>query len=471
MTPEPKQGNGYAQAAASFRSRLADLPRLESLGSKSSLAAKIATAEDPIAASAAEALGASSEQLLEYVEKQKAKGVSDEQVREVLTSLRDSHADLEADPDGKYSALIVRPANEWIDQAKEQAIPNRLLGDLLYEGEFTILFGDTGTNKTVHLVQLIDQLSGGRSTHNLECELNRPLRCLFADFELSQKQFEGRYSKDWEDHYRFNDKHFFRAEFNRNCQLPAGINFEDFVFTSIEAEVAEKKIQFLGMDNKSALRAATEKAHDAGHFMNEVNRIKQKYNLSIALACHTPKRDESRPLSINDLAGSKNLSNLADAVYGIGKSYTDPQVRYIKQFKARSCEVKYGAGNVILYRVTKPTNFLGLEFLGFGDERDHLAPSSTSDRGGKRLGEAIEFFQRVLSNGPVPIDQVKQKADEEGIADATLRRARESLKVDSRYGAWSLPNTKAAIGLVPCSKCSKSCPEVPSGLCVLCEEK
>lgn len=441
---------------------------------RTSLAGKIAVAEDPVMKRAAEAMGATPDELLAYVDKQKADGHTEEEIKDILNSLASSQSELEPpakQDDSQFNALTVRPVNDFIDDAKEEAIPDKLFGDLIYQGETIILFGDTGSNKTVHLVQLIDQLSGGKSTHNLECEIDRPLKCLFADFELSKKQFEGRYSKDWKDHYRFSETHFFRAEFNRNSRLPEGINFEDFVFTSLEAEVAEKGIEFLAIDNKSAIKAATEKAHDAGHFMNEWNRIKQRYNLTNVIACHTPKRDDSRPLSINDLAGSKNLSNLSDAVYGIGKSHTDPSVRYIKQFKARSCEVKYGAGNVILYRVTKPSNFLGLEFIGFGDERDHLAPSSTSERGGKRMSEAVAFFQRILAGGPVPIDQVKQEAEEEGIAPITLRRAREQMNIESRYGVWSLPNTQAAAGLVPCSKCGKSCSEVPSGLCIICEER
>jgi hypothetical protein len=91
----------------------------------------------------------------------------------------------------------------------------------------------------------------------------------------------------------------------------------------------------------------------------------------LALA-HTPKRNLSLPITKNDLAGSKHLSNFADSVFTIGESSKDKSLRYIKQLKARATEIIYDSENIIVCEITQPHNFLGFEFLDFSDEREHL---------------------------------------------------------------------------------------------------
>jgi KaiC/GvpD/RAD55 family RecA-like ATPase len=334
----------------------------------------------------------------------------------------------------------VKTANAFIEDAKSRPIPKRLIGDLVFQGELTLFFGDAGSGKSILGVQACDDISAAKQSLGLDCESDG-LKTLFCDLELSDKQFENRYSENYENHYQFSDN-FLRAEFNRNCVLPENLDFERYVFQSIEAEVAEKGIEVLIIDNKTALKAATEKSHDAGHFMNELNRIKQKYSLTIILICHTPKRDASRPISSNDLAGSKVLYNLADACFAIGVSHADQSIRYVKQLKVRSAGETLGESNVMLYRVGKPSNFLGLDYLGTGVERDHLAQTVATDQGGRRQHEACEFLQQELKDGPVNLQKVKQKAEEVGIASGTLRRAREALGVETKWGEWSLPNAK-----------------------------
>jgi hypothetical protein len=45
-----------------------------------------------------------------------------------------------------------------------------------------------------------------------------------------------------------------------------------------------------------------------------------------------------RPLSANDLQGSKMLINFCDSAFAIGKSSNDKDLRYLKQIKQRSKE-------------------------------------------------------------------------------------------------------------------------------------
>jgi hypothetical protein len=110
---------------------------------------------------------------------------------------------------------------------------------------------------------------------------------------------------------------------------------------------------------------------------------------------HTPKRAHSRPITVNDLQGSKVLSNFADNIFAIGQSKLDPAVRYLKQIKPRSTEMIYDASNVLCFRIAKfDGRFLGFEHYGNSAETVHLA-----DAAGGREWDLIETIKRMSDEG------------------------------------------------------------------------
>ena len=102
--------------------------------------------------------------------------------------------------------------------------------------------------------------------------------------------------------------------------------------------------------------------------MKNLKALKSKYGLSILALAHTPKRDLSRPITQNDLGGSKMLYNFIDSCFAIGQSNTDKNLRYIKQIKARNTAMIYDTENVIVCQIDKAYNFLAFEFIDFGAE-------------------------------------------------------------------------------------------------------
>lgn len=78
------------------------------------------------------------------------------------------------------------------------------------------------------------------------------------------------------------------------------------------------------------------KKKDALPLMKELKFLKNKYHLSLLILSHTPKRDLSKPITRNDLQGSKMLINLCDSSFSIGERSTDKGIRYIKMIKARN---------------------------------------------------------------------------------------------------------------------------------------
>lgn len=274
--------------------------------------------------------------------------------------------------------FTVKTASRWIEQAKTRPIPKMFFGELWFEGELCILFADTNLGKSILAVQIGNSISKGEQIRGFKFETSKqPI--LYFDFELSDKQFENRYSIKFEQHYNF-DNNFIRVEINPDAVIPENQTFEDYLNHSLERSITETGAKVLIIDNLTYLKNETEKAKDALPLMKHLKALKNKYGLSILALAHTPKRDLSKPITRNDLQGSKMLINFCDSSFSIGESSNDKNTRYIKQIKARNTEIIYDTENVCICHIEKPYNFLQFEFLNFGTEREHLKQISESEK-------------------------------------------------------------------------------------------
>ena len=276
--------------------------------------------------------------------------------------------------------FTVKPANSWIEQAKNRPTPLMLFSEFWFEGELCILFSDTNLGKSILAVQIADAISKGAAIKGFKLGTERQ-PVLYFDFELSDKQFEIRYSKDFDQHYVFDDN-FLRVEFNPDAPIPDNQNDEDYLNESLERSIIETGAKVLIIDNITYLKSDTEKAKDALPLMKHLKALKTKHDLSILALAHTPKRDLSKPITRNDLQGSKMLMSFCDSSFTIGESHNDKNVRYLKQIKQRNTEQIYDADNVCLCQITKPLNFLQFEFLTFTSESEHLKQYSEKDKDG-----------------------------------------------------------------------------------------
>ena len=273
----------------------------------------------------------------------------------------------------KRDLLRIRSANQCIEEAKNRPIPKMLFNEFWHEGELCILFADTNVGKSILAVQIANSISKGEAIKGFELASQKQ-KVLYFDFEMSDKQFEKRYSINYDNHYQFDDN-FLRIELNPNCT-----DFEDFekeLFASIEQALIKELSTILIIDNLTYLKTqATETAKEALPLMKRLKELKIKYNLSILALAHTPKRDMAKPITHNDLAGSKHLANFVDSIFAIGVSSNDKSVRYIKQIKSRATELIYDSENVILCYIEQPFNFLQFHLFNYGDEREHLKQHS-----------------------------------------------------------------------------------------------
>lgn len=319
--------------------------------------------------------------------------------------------------DSPKNMLNIKRSYEWIEEAMKQPIPRMLFDEFWNEGEICILFADTNVGKSILAVQIADSISRGEPLPGFRLEAE-PQPVIYFDFELSCKQYELRYSRDYTDHYVFHPN-MYRAELNPGDELPAGCDsFEDCIVMSIEEAILNRNVKVLVVDNLTYLRNDNERAREANPFMQQLMGLKKEHGLSMLILAHTPKRDLSTPITENHLQGSKSLMSFADSSFCIGTSTQDKSLRYLKQIKVRAGEHRYSGDNVALCRIEKPTNFLGFTLIGHSTEREHLREKSEREkeelvREVKRLhfeeGKSQNAIAKELNISPSTVNKYVRK--------------------------------------------------------------
>jgi len=293
-------------------------------------------------------------------------------------------------PQKNDNLLMVRGANYWMDEARSRAIPQMLFGKFWHQGEVCILFADSNLGKSILAVQIADAISKGTSAYPFDVEpAAQPV--IYCDFELTDKQFEARYSLNFTDHYRFNPN-FLRAELNPDPEQTGDPDeFDDNLICDLEAAVIHNNAKVLIIDNLTYLRNETEQAKDALPLMKQLKALKNKYDLSILVLAHTPKRDLTQPITRNDLQGSKMLMNFCDSAFTIGESNANSGLRYLKQIKQRNTEQVYGDNNVCLCKINKPHNFLCYEFISFAKEWEQLTRKKADPNDEELINKVLDL--------------------------------------------------------------------------------
>ena len=283
--------------------------------------------------------------------------------------------------------LTIKTANRTIKEAALRPNPDALWLSLWYEGEVCCLFSDSNLGKSIYAVQIATRISETK-------------RVLYFDFELSDKQFQLRYSDEQGNLNVFPDN-LYRVEINRESLDVA--NFEEAIIGNIEQAALQTGAKILVIDNLTYLCIASEKGDVAGALMFRLMALKKKHGLSLLVLAHTPKRCLSNPITQNDLAGSKKLYNFFDSVFAIGKSAKDSNLRYIKQLKVRYGNYTYDSDNVIVAAIEKVGTFLQFVNIGYATEKEHLKEPSEKD-----VSQEIENVKLLSGQGKSIRDMAKE---------------------------------------------------------------
>ncbi len=260
--------------------------------------------------------------------------------------------------------FTVKTANRTLHDASLRPNPDPLYHELWYEGEVCCLFSDSNLGKSVYAVQIAEQVA---VTQNV----------LLVDCELSDKQFQMRYTDPITEELHQFPAGLYRAEIN-----PMSLDVKDYeekILAHIQEAMLKLSCKVAIIDNLTYLCNSSDKGVDAGIFMMKLMNLKKQYGWSLLIIAHTPKRSLVSPITQNDLAGSKKLYNFFDSVFAIGKSAKDSRLRYVKQLKVRAGEFRYDSDNVMVYEIVKTDGYVHFSFVEFASEYSHLREPSEQD--------------------------------------------------------------------------------------------
>lgn len=269
-------------------------------------------------------------------------------------------------PQSKTSVgmFSIKSANDVIKDAKAQPDPAPFWLSMWYEGEVCCLFSDSNLGKSILAVQIASLIA-------------RKQKVLYFDFELSDKQFQLRYTDDATGELYEFPPYLYRVVIDSTTYDVE--NFETQIIADIERAAQQLDAKVLIIDNLTYLCNASEKGDMAGLLMMQLMRLKLTYSLSLLVLAHTPKRSLSMPITQNDLAGSKKLYNFFDSVFAIGKSALDGNLRYVKQIKVRYGQYEYDSDNVAVFEIAKVGAFLQFVSKGCATEKSHLREMSEKE--------------------------------------------------------------------------------------------
>lgn len=306
------------------------------------------------------------------------------------------------------SILTVETAAESVNIALEEPDPVDLYYGLVCQGENTAFYGESGSGKTIFAVQMAIKMAQDH-------------RVLYADFELTRKQFQKRYARREVDPETGKVKvtmfplppNLFRCFFNNDSDADAEAYTEDGILAAIEQAALDCKAEIVFIDNLTFLCTAAEDTKEAAKLMKKLDRLKKKHGWTLVVLTHSPKRDNSLPLTQDSMSGSKRLANLFDAVIALGKSAKDNDIRYIKQCKVRSSAEYYTADNVAVYSIEDDNSFLHFKYISTGVEADFL-----SQKKDNTLSESVYQILDLKSK-----NYSEQKiADELGLSKSKVHR-------------------------------------------------
>jgi len=297
----------------------------------------------------------------------------------------------------KLKLLKKRTFSERLHEAKSKPPITPLFDAFWLKGELAFMFGSAGIGKSILAVQIADAIAKGVKVQGFD-GVQKPMKVGYFDFELSDTQHLKRYSDENGNVYQFSDN-FLSYEIDYEIDpctpLPKGMNYQDLILQEIEQAIIEDGIEVAVIDNLSILNNNVTESKDASELMQKLQHLKKRHKISMLVIGHTPKRDLSKPLTKNDMAGSMNLINFCDSAFAIGESVKESNVRYLKQIKVRDAEFKYDSDNVAIFRIVKNGCYLCFEHTRFDSEKESLR-----DRTDAELSELETNIITLRQNEP-----------------------------------------------------------------------
>lgn len=256
----------------------------------------------------------------------------------------------------------------------------RIFSNLWFKDEICILFSDSNIGKSTLANDIVfGILNGGWDffgENSKSCTVKEPLHVIYYDFETSDNQYMTKYRD-------MPSVNFSRITLDYSDDYYS-FDAED-VAGNIKTMIRDDCHNIVVVDNLSAIEGmAVGGFEKIREFIYQLKRIiTLTGNTSILLLAHTVKRNQTKPITQNDLLGSKAIINFCDSAFALGASVKGEDVRYIKQIKSRQAMKYEEVAEVYLESEPYPHFVFG----EWNYEEEHLKKNVTQNR--SRIDEKL----------------------------------------------------------------------------------
>jgi DNA repair protein RadA/Sms len=236
-----------------------------------------------------------------------------------------------------------------------------------------------------------------------------------------------------------------KADVSRIFQLDGPLVFDAAGLGQLEQAIQETSARLVVVDPLVAYLGATIDLHRANEtraITKQLAAMAARHHCAMVLVRHLTKSGKDR--AIYRGLGSIDLTASCRSAMLVGSDPNDPTRAALVHIKSNLAAKAASLGFTIadgIFKWTGRTMLTAADILG-------------AEQGGQSaVQEAEAFLRSVLADGPVAVAAVQKQARVAGVAEKTLRRARESLGViptqvheEGRKGAagwtWCLPDSE-----------------------------
>jgi KaiC/GvpD/RAD55 family RecA-like ATPase len=239
------------------------------------------------------------------------------------------------------------------------AEPDMLFDEFWRDGELAIMFGASGTGKSILAVQIADALSRGRPIDGFRMPTRRH-KVLYVDLDSSAKRFAARYLVPAAAPTAEALPYRFAENFYRDAPTsPAKLT--DWLRNMIRL----RGIRVVIVDSLASVRTATDGTKESLDLIRELRRITHETDVSILVVADAEPPSRGGIVTEADLRRSRVLCSAAESVFAIGVQQRIAGQRYIVQTRSKNSVVVWTANNAPCATIGR--NETGLLSFAFDD--------------------------------------------------------------------------------------------------------
>src|SRR6185369_7106975 len=238
-------------------------------------------------------------------------------------------------------------------------MPAKLFDEFWREGDLALLFGASGTGKSILATEIGESLARGRPIEGFQMPVGRR-KVLYVDMGQTDWQFQTRYTHVSDDRLRMKS-YKFSENFSRD-QPKCDVELSKRLRNAIK----ENGYQIVIIDDLSAIKNTYDGTRETLKLMRELKRVTIETGVSILVLSCSEEPARNGLVSEIDLRRSRVLCSAASSVFAIGQAPRDPDKRYIIQTRCKSAPILWTTANAPICRISRAdTGFIGCDF----DER------------------------------------------------------------------------------------------------------